>query len=300
MGTSSLPAALYGAVAVLCWLWVSAVVAQEPAAVPGCLECHSASAAKPILAVLHTRHATIGSGDTGCRACHGESPNHARQPLDNLPGVVFNRGDGAAESAANETCQTCHARDTTAHWAASEHADGGLGCSDCHRVHERPAALTLGRVGADAGCLSCHAELRAALNMPSRHPILEGKTGCTDCHDPHGGGGEFALRDLSVNDNCTRCHSEKRGPFLWEHQPVTEDCSLCHRAHGSVHERLLTVRGPALCQQCHAAAFHPSVPYGGESFGGTAAAVNVQGKNCLNCHGQVHGSNHPSGARLTR
>jgi hypothetical protein len=24
------------------------------------------------------------------------------------------------------------------------------------------------------------------------------------------------------------------------------------------------------------------------------------GKNCLNCHSQVHGSNHPSGARLTR
>jgi hypothetical protein len=24
------------------------------------------------------------------------------------------------------------------------------------------------------------------------------------------------------------------------------------------------------------------------------------GKNCLNCHSQIHGSNHPSGARLTR
>jgi hypothetical protein len=33
--------------------------------------------------------------------------------------------------------------------------------------------------------------------------------------------------------------------------------------------------------------------------GGTANQ-NVLGKNCMNCHGQVHGSNHPSGARLTR
>jgi hypothetical protein len=24
------------------------------------------------------------------------------------------------------------------------------------------------------------------------------------------------------------------------------------------------------------------------------------GKGCVNCHSQVHGTNHPSGARLTR
>jgi hypothetical protein len=26
----------------------------------------------------------------------------------------------------------------------------------------------------------------------------------------------------------------------------------------------------------------------------------VLGKNCMNCHTEVHGSNHPSGARQTR
>jgi hypothetical protein len=24
------------------------------------------------------------------------------------------------------------------------------------------------------------------------------------------------------------------------------------------------------------------------------------GRNCMNCHPKIHGSNHPSGARLTR
>jgi hypothetical protein len=67
-----------------------------------------------------------------------------------------------------------------------------------------------------------------------------------------------------------------------------------------VHERLLTARGPASCQQCHAAAFHPSVPYGSEGLPSGNANQNLLGKNCLNCHSQVHGSNHPSGARLTR
>ena len=61
-----------------------------------------------------------------------------------------------------------------------------------------------------------------------------------------------------------------------EHQPVTEDCSHCHRPHGSVHPRLLKARGPALCQQCHSAAFHPSLPYGGEGMpGGSANAFCV-------------------------
>jgi hypothetical protein len=37
-----------------------------------------------------------------------------------------------------------------------------------------------------------------------------------------------------------------------------------------------------------------------ERVAGGSGNQNVLGKNCLNCHGQVHGSNHPSGARLTR
>ena len=90
------------------------------------------------------------------------------------------------------------------------------------------------------------------------------------------------------------------GAARWEHDPVAEDCSLCHRPHGSVNDRLMTTRGPASCQQCHAAAFHPSVPYGSEGLPSGSANQNLLGKNCLNCHSQIHGSNHPSGARLTR
>ena len=32
------------------------------------------------------------------------------------------------------------------------------------------------------------------------------------------------LKEASVNDNCYKCHAEKRGPFLWEHPPVRENC----------------------------------------------------------------------------
>jgi DmsE family decaheme c-type cytochrome len=285
-------------VAVVCL----AAVAQPAGsgAPPACLDCHGPSPQGATLAIAHTEHASLGADNSGCESCHGPSTAHRESPIDAQPELSFAAGTGAEVSPDVDSCQDCHAEDDTPHWVGSVHAAEGLSCSSCHQIHARPGVLDLGRLSREPSCLGCHGELRSALRMQSRHPILEGKTGCSDCHDPHGGGGEYALRELSVNDNCTRCHSELRGPFLWEHQPVTEDCSLCHRAHGSIHDRLLTVRGPALCQQCHSAAFHPSQPYGGDLLPGRPAAVNVAGKNCLNCHGQVHGSNHPSGARLTR
>jgi len=63
---------------------------------------------------------------------------------------------------------------------------------------------------------------------------------------------------------------------------------------------------PYLCQQCHNTSIgHNSTFY---NASGTAAAAlqggsptqRVIGRSCQNCHSQVHGSNHPSGARFQR
>jgi DmsE family decaheme c-type cytochrome len=123
---------------------------------------------------------------------------------------------------------------------------------------------------------------------------------CTDCHNPHDGSNDFLLARSTVNDTCYTCHAEKRGPFLWEHAPVTEDCTLCHNAHGSNHAALLKQRSPLLCQQCHSIALHPSAPYTTESVDNVWAQRFLLGKSCTNCHSQVHGSNHPSGVTITR
>ena len=197
------------------------------------------------------------------------------------------------------SCQGCHDNGDQLMWTGSGHQQENLSCDSCHNSHQ-PSDLAMRETEADQVCLDCHARVRSEIHLPSRHPIAEGKTACTDCHNPHGGMGHADLREVTVNDNCFSCHQEKRGPFLWEHAPVAEDCALCHRPHGSVNDALLTTRGPALCQQCHAAAFHPSQPYGSEGLPGGSANQNLLGKNCLNCHSQIHGSNHPSGARLTR
>ncbi len=119
---------------------------------------------------------------------------------------------------------------------------------------------------------------------------------CTDCHNPHGTVTPTLLKENSINETCYRCHAEKRGPFLFVHPPVNESCANCHDPHGSNHEKMLKLAKPRLCQQCHVESRHPTEPRG-RSFD---QARFVLGRSCTNCHANIHGSNHPSGAAFKR
>jgi predicted CXXCH cytochrome family protein len=113
-----------------------------------------------------------------------------------------------------------------------------------------------GRRGAEV-CFDCHWQQRGSPEgIP--HPIDSNLMSCSSCHSPHGSAVEFDLRRDSLNETCYTCHAEKRGPYLWEHAPVTENCSNCHVPHGSSQPALLRVRAPLLCQQCHSQAGHPT------------------------------------------
>jgi DmsE family decaheme c-type cytochrome len=117
----------------------------------------------------------------------------------------------------------------------------------------------------------------------------------------------------TVNETCYTCHAEKRGPFLWEHSPVVDDCTNCHTPHGSSNTPLLKSRAPFLCQQCHSGDHGKNIYSGGNLPGGNITSVNgIQGvanqsppaqlnaRSCMNCHSLVHGSNHPAGAKFQR
>ncbi len=291
----------------LCWLLLTLLLWLPPLPgmaarddIPNCLGCHTVSADVAVHAVFQTVHGGLGGGGNGsCAGCHGASEEHARNPAAAMPGISFGPRWQSPAEARTDACLGCHSGGSPLHWVGSEHQREGMACDSCHDSH-RQQDPALSDSGSQQACLSCHSRVQAELLLPSRHPIAEGKTACGDCHNPHGSLGDASLHQASVSDNCLQCHQDKRGPFLWEHPPASEDCALCHRPHGAVHDRLLTARGPALCQQCHVAAFHPGLPYGAEGLAGGSGNQNVLGKNCLNCHSQVHGSNHPSGARLTR
>ena len=256
---------------------------------------------------MHGAHALVGNsgspfapGQAGCQSCHGPSAAHLSLTSTGsrpLPAVVFDQRQTAAEQ--DRMCLGCHGHDSGHFWPGSPHEFAEVSCSACHSLHNT-TDQNLSLQGQTTQCTNCHQRQQAETLFASSHPLRSGQMSCTDCHDPHGGPGPAALLQPTLNDQCFQCHAEKRGPFLWEHAPVSEDCSNCHRPHGSNHRSLLTARTPFLCQQCHLAPFHPSNAESGIGLPPVGASSNLLGRDCSNCHALIHGSNHPSGSRLTR
>lgn len=218
------------------------------------------------------------------------------------PEIVFTAHAPGNGAERNGSCLNCHQGESRMHWQGSRHDVANVGCHDCHQIHAQIDPVMVKERETQL-CLSCHREQRLDTLKPYGHPLQQGEMACSDCHNAHGAFNTAALRGNTPNESCFRCHAEKRGPFLWEHPPAREDCSICHQAHGSAHAGMLKQRGPWLCQQCHLTQFHPSTAYSGSGLPTDtlpSGSTSVLGKNCLNCHAQVHGSNHPSGIRQTR
>jgi DmsE family decaheme c-type cytochrome len=275
-----------------------------------CLECHddegagySASALfKGKHAQRGNKRAPFGPGGLQCEACHGPGAQHASKGSKKTLTInTFKADSFLSVEQRNQACLSCHNGPTHNAWQGSAHERAQVSCADCHKMHrDRDPALTKA-TEADV-CYRCHAKQRADFRKTSAHPVRTGGMACSDCHNPHGSSAPAMLVKPTLNQTCYSCHAEKRGPMLWEHAPVAEDCGLCHTPHGSVRPALLTQSPPLLCQQCHSPAGHPSVARTGASLPGGSAggAVYQVAGSCTNCHSQVHGSNHPAGAKLMR
>lgn len=211
----------------------------------------------------------------------------------------FATGSMSTVAEDNAMCLDCHAANTGSQWHDSAHDFNEVGCVDCHDVHSVHDPVQVTATQPEV-CFDCHKAQRSQAMKPFAHPIADGKMACSGCHAPHGETTAGLLAQQTLNDTCFGCHAEKRGPYLWEHAPVVEDCSNCHEPHGSNHPGMLTMRGPLLCQSCHSQAGHPSVAYKDTALAEGSASQFLLGQNCLNCHSQVHGSNHPSGSKLMR
>ena len=255
-----------------------------------------------------------------CATCHGDLVQHVENEGKGVDEDMraFGRASMMTASEQNAVCSGCHKEASLMHWQGSGHDIGDVGCVGCHRVHREDKVRT--RETEAEVCYACHGDLRAQFHKPYGHPVRQGKMSCSDCHSSHGGVGEADLKTFSVNEVCYECHADKRGPFLWEHAPASENCVLCHSAHGAIHRGLLTRRQPHLCQSCHeptAMAMNPLGPHArhsrlalsyrapgapdlGPNPGGRGISRLVMAEGCSNCHSKVHGSNHPAGAKLTR
>ncbi|MCE0497294.1 MAG: cytochrome c3 family protein [Methylacidiphilales bacterium] len=210
-----------------------------------------------------------------------------------------------ATFVGSEACEQCHediSHDfkTASHYRLKAPGDNAknIGCESCHG----PGSLHVASGGgpntivnprkSPETCFQCHLDKRAEFNLPSHHPVIEGKISCGDCHDPHkgdvipGGGTELA----SQNDICGKCHTEQLGPFVFQHEALREGCTTCHNPHGSVNARLLVARNATLCLRCH---FQQQMANGTIYIGNSNHSGRLQEGTCWNagCHEAVHGSN---------
>jgi DmsE family decaheme c-type cytochrome len=281
-------------------LCAAPAVAQGTAATPVCATCHAASHET----IAQTLHGAKNDAQGGmCQACHGDATAHLKDPANKPENKV--KSKVAAERTA--VCLTCHAGNRQlAFWESGKHATNEVSCTNCHNIHKEkalhvaPYTTTSRPIEADI-CGNCHKQVRNATLKPSHHPIMEGKVKCSDCHNPHGALTQAMVKHETVNQQCFSCHADKRGPFVFGHPPVEENCLTCHTPHGSAHEKLLNEKAPNLCQDCHVTGRHPTSFYGsGQGWTTPSGTPNSSvssrfiARGCLNCHNSIHGSNAPT------
>ena len=207
----------------------------------------------------------------GCEACHGPGREHVEKARDHdrarSQGVTyegprsgefilrFGKDSPLSTRDQNARCLQCHEKGQRVFWRGSAHEARGLACVTCHQVHQnRPPLVAAARFTQPLTdnmlfpkrtqmevCLDCHPMRKAQLQRSSHMPLREGAMTCASCHNPHGTPNPKLLVAATVNETCYKCHPERRGPFLWEHAPVMENCLNCHESHGSTRAQLLKV-----------------------------------------------------------
>lgn len=301
-----LSAVFLGVSALLCLGGLAPAQAQAQgkakfAGAESCKACHEDATASYARSI-HGNKAVPGSSANrgGCESCHGAAAAHVEKSGAKVPGMVSFGSRQASAKEKNAPCLACHeGTKTMAFWKIGKHKS--VSCDNCHTVHQS------GKKNLKAGepelCYSCHKDIRAQVNKRSHHPIKEGKVSCSDCHDSHGAFGKKMIKADTNNELCYKCHSEKRGPYMFEHLPVEENCMNCHTPHGSNHAKLLNRKTPQLCQSCHDWTRHPGNHYTAlDTFASRNQSKQFTARDCMNCHSTIHGSNGPStkGLRFVR
>lgn len=237
-------------------------------------------------------------GAMSCESCHGPGSNHVEAGGGEV-GILS--PEKALPLTANASCLKCHEGQVhTSDYRFSRHGTSGVACHECHNAHPAKKADVFPKMLANNEtevCFNCHREEQAQTNWPSHHPIREGRTLCSDCHNVHGAGLTRYRNAPNTRELCLSCHAQYRGPFIRDHAPVADDCTQCHKPHGSVEDNLLKVSEPMLCMRCHVTAHNP------HRDARLLSPAELQNSvlffsRCSLCHQQVHGSD--IGPSLTR
>jgi DmsE family decaheme c-type cytochrome len=265
-----------------------------------CLKCHRSQYGnfeQTLHGEIFLHHPRDTQEKEGCESCHGPGSKHAKTKEGDggEPGDIISFGKDSPRPVAerNAICLSCHERGQRTYWEGSVHQTRDLACTNCHQIMEKVSVkFQLLKSTEPEVCFQCHKDVRAKMVNSSHMPLMNGSIVCSSCHNPHGSATDKLLVEASVNETCYKCHADKRGPFLWEHEPVRENCLNCHNPHGSTNEYMLIQQRPRLCQMCHMGPGHGNP--------GNPMTVQSINRSCQNCHTFVHGSNSPAGQLFQR
>ena len=184
-----------------------------------CTDCHS-----PHGSPLHNSHA--------------DSQTYISETTVQNPGVASVK---LLKMSEPQLCLSCHTETRSQFIKPFHHKvlEGTMKCSDCHNPHGGfEAKQTRLAVGADQGCVKCHAGKQGPFAF--EHAPLKTE-GCSACHSPHGTSNPKMLNRSSVRQLCLECHSAitdqaaPNAPSFHNQANVRYvNCTVCHTAiHGS-------------------------------------------------------------------
>ena len=174
------------------------------------------------------RNGPFGHGQLQCEACHGPSGDHAgrvRRGQERPPTVSF--GSDAATPVAGSECPVPglpRRSDSGLAWHAGGHDSDDISLRGLSHEPRGPRPGD-GQVGAARGVLRLSPAAAHGIHETLLAPFPGRPDGLQRLPRTawrfHG---RAVLARTTVNDTCYDCHAEKRGPYLWEHAPVSEDC----------------------------------------------------------------------------
>lgn len=279
---------------------------------PGCQSCHGPSADhikasknKPDLLFNGPRKASAQEQSDNCQKCHkggarshweGSKHNSNDVSCTNCHQVHRTSPDKVLGKATqSEVCYVCHKtiRAQTLRIATHPIAEGKVACSDCHNTHGSVGPKLVKEESVRDTCFNCHAEKRG----PFLHQHAGAMDDCMNCHSPHGST-NFALLKSRQPWLCQECH----GDSAPHPGAVYSGNNLPGGAQANAN-----LTGGLRPQMGSGATFLAPVPLnvpnpvmGNAPITFNAGSPQIAMRGCVNCHSQIHGSNHPGGQRFTR
>lgn len=240
---------------------------------------------------VHVQDATVAvsaHGKMQCQECHN--------------------GFGAFPHRTGDTrsCASCHQKPNEA-WLkgahAAQHDKQGVGCADCHGVHDSKSAAELktkpGIAAMNKQCVACHQAERLELSSPHADSAL-----CSGCHGPHDTRPAYD-RDSRLWANqqlqtCGTCHldvtrewtqNDIHAQSLVKRRPIKNTeikrrppaCTDCHGGHGMVVHPDSTLEDAAFtrCAECHE---HDGGTFVDSYHGQAVKLGSGQAASCADCH----------------